>query len=128
MIHVGLDELKCFIFDHPDCLIVELLAELSQLFSGKSLAVFGSFEGGSKDLLHIFESTDSSAHTEAEVTEPFVVESDGPVLTQELHDVGNNTSLVSAAERVEVVLMETNERPQGLKDYFLASHVGYRLN
>jgi hypothetical protein len=51
------------------------------------------------------------SHPEAEVTEPFVIECNGPVFAEELYDVWNDSLLVSGAERVKIVLMKTNKTP-----------------
>lgn len=125
MVHVRLDELERLILDHPDRFVIKLFAEFSQLFPREALSVLCRIESSRKDRLNIVESTDGSTHAQTEVTKPLVIKCDGPVLTQELHDVGNNSSLVPTAQRVKVVLMEADERPQRLKDDFFASHVGY---
>ena len=57
-----------------------------------------------------------------------MVESDGPVLTQELNNVWNDALLESGSETVEVVLVQANEAPQTLKHNLFAAHVGHRVD
>lgn len=98
VVHVCLDELERFIFDHADGLIVELGAELENLFSRQALTLRCGFERRVGDLLDVVQVTNGVTHAQTEVTEPLVVESDSPVLTQELNNVRDNTSLVTCSQ------------------------------
>ena len=81
--------------DHPESVWLHQLLELVNLVSGDTLTVLSGFEGLFKDALNISHALNALSHSEAEVSEPLVVESDGPVLTEELNDVWNDTLFVS---------------------------------
>lgn len=75
------------------------------------------------DLLDVVQVANGVTHAQAEVPEPLVVESDSPILAQELNDVRNNASFVARSQRIEVVLVEADERPQRLQNHLLRTHV-----
>jgi len=52
-----------------------------------------------------------------------VVKGNGPILRQEFNHVGNDFGFIATPQLVEVVLVEANERPKRLKDYFFVTHV-----
>ena len=95
MVHVGLDELKGLVLDHPDSLWINKLLVLLHLLPGDAFAVFGRVECFLKDALDISHALNALSHAQAEVTEPLMVKCDTPVLTQELNDVGDNALLIS---------------------------------
>lgn len=128
MVHVCLDKLEGLILDHPNCFLVKHLLVFFKLLPWQTLTVLGGFERLVTNLLHIRKTTDSSTHAEAEISEPFVVKGDGPVFGEELNHIWNNTSCVSLSEGVQVVLVETNERPERLQHHLFTSHVGDGVN
>ena len=88
VIHVGLNELEGLLFDHASSLSLKHSAELLDHVAADTLPLLaGLVERVANDLLHVVESLDTLAHTQAEVSEPLVVECDGPVLAQELDSV-----------------------------------------
>lgn len=62
---------------------------LSMLCGGKSIV---------EDVDYVRQSFDSFSHSQAEVSEPLVVKTDRPVLTQELNYVGDDASVKSACK------------------------------
>jgi hypothetical protein len=40
-----------------------------------------------------------------------MIESDGPILAEELNDIWNDTLFISGTERVKIILMESDETP-----------------
>ena len=129
MVHVGLDELQSLILDGLDSSRVHVAAQLFKLLAGQSLALFdGLLCGFLKDFIHIRAFLNIFPHAEAEVSEPLMVEGDGPVLTEEFDNVGNDASLVTLSHLVEVVLMQSNETPERLKHDLFVTHVGNRIN
>jgi len=94
VVHVRLDELKRLILDHPDCLWINELLEALHLLPGDAFTAFGGLKCFLEDALDISHALDALSHAQAEVTEPLVVECDGPVLAQELNNVGNDALLV----------------------------------
>ena len=80
------------------------------------------------NLLDIIEGLDTLAHAEAEVTEPLMVEGDGPVLAEEFHSIGDDVVLVTLGQLIQVVLVKAHETPQALQDYLLVAHVRHRIN
>ena len=123
VIHVGLDELERLVLDHADGLVVELGAELQNLLTRQALTLGCGFESRVGDLLDVVQVANCVTHAQAEVPEPLVVESDSPVLAQELNDVRDDASLVARSERIEVVLVEADEGPERLQNHLLRSHV-----
>lgn len=123
VVHVGLDELERLVLDHANGLIVELGAELENLLTRQTLTFGGGFESRVGDLLDVVQVANGVTHAQAEVPEPLVVESDSPILAQELNDVRNNASFVARSQRIEVVLVEADERPQRLQNHLLRTHV-----
>lgn len=112
VVHVGLHELECLVFNHLDSLGVKLVAPLLDLIAAESLAlILGLVKRLPDDLLDIRQSLDALSHAQAEVSEPFVIEGNGPVLTQELNSVRNDTIGVALRQLVQVVFMEANEAP-----------------
>ena len=95
MIHICLDEFQGLVLDHSDCARVNHLLEVVNLISGDTLSILSCLESPLKNALDVCHLLDTLSHSEAEVSEPLVVESDGPVLAQELNDVRNNALLVS---------------------------------
>ena len=98
MVHVCLNELKSFILDHPSRLWVNQLLEFFHLISGDSLAVLGRLESLFKDILDVSHALNALSHSQAEVSEPLVVDCDGPVLAEELYDVWNDSLIVSSGQ------------------------------
>ena len=94
MIHVRLEELKGLLLNHPHCLRIYQLFELLDLVFCNALPVSGSLEGSLKDALDVRHRLNALPHAETEVTKPFVVESDSPVLTQEFDHVRNDFLIV----------------------------------
>jgi len=80
------------------------------------------------NLLDIIEGLDTLAHAEAEVTEPLMVEGDGPVLAEEFHSIGDDVVLVTLGQLIQVVFMKAYETPQALQDNLLVAHVRNRIN
>ena len=74
-------------------------------------------------LLHVCETLDAMSHSEAEVTEPFVVESDGPVLAEEFDGAGNYVRLEPRKELVEVIFVEAYKRPERLQNDLFVAHI-----
>ena len=112
VIHVGLNELEGLLFDHASSLSLKHSAELLDHVAADTLPLLaGLVERVANDLLHVVESLDTLAHTQAEVSEPLVVECDGPVLAQELDRVRDDAIVVARGKLVQVVLMEANEAP-----------------
>ena len=95
MIHICLDELQGLILDHPDSLRLNQLLEVLDLVSSDTLTILCGLEGLLQDALNVRHVLNGLAHSEAEVSEPLVVESDSPVLAEELHDVWDDALLVS---------------------------------
>jgi len=95
VIHICLDELQGFVLDHPDSVRLDHLLEIVNLLSIDTLTVLSGLEGLFKDALDVSHALNTLSHSKTEVSEPLVVESNSPVLTQELNDVRNNTLLVS---------------------------------
>ena len=115
VVHVGLDELEGLLLNHASGLAINHAAELLDQLAADALALFrGLVESVTDDLLHIVKGLDALAETQAEVAEPLVVESDGPVLAQELDCVRDDVVLVALRQFVQVVLMEAYETPQAL--------------
>ena len=100
MVHVHLDELEGLVLDHLDGLGIEELAQVAELFSGDSIAVLGALEGLLQDGLHVSQALNAVTHAQAEVTEPLVVESHGPVLGEELHHIRNDALLETRGKGV----------------------------
>jgi len=125
VVHVGLDELECLVLDHLHSLAVQLVAQLLDLVAAQTLALLvGLVERLANDCLDISKALDALPHAQAEVSEPLVVEGNGPVLTQELDGVRNDAIVIAVSQLVEVVLVEANEAPETLQDYLLVAHVG----
>lgn len=95
MVHVCLNELESLVLDHPDCLWIDHLFEFLHLLPSDAFSVLGGLECFLKNALDISHALDALSHSQAEVTEPLVVESNGPVLTQEFNHVRDNALLVS---------------------------------
>ena len=76
------------------------------------------------DLLHVIEGLYSLAHAQAEVTEPLMVEGDGPVLAEELDRIRDNVIIVARSQLIKIVLVEADEAPQTLQHDLLVAHVG----
>jgi hypothetical protein len=71
--------------------------------------VLGGLEAFDDDCNNIGETLDALSHAQAEIAEPLVVETNGPVLGQEFNNVGDYASVESACKRVEIVLVQANE-------------------
>ena len=123
MVHVCLDELKRLILDHPDCLRIDVLLELINLLSCDALTVLRGLESFFEDRLDISHSLNALSHAQAEVTEPLVVESDGPVLAEEFYHVRNDALIVSRGQGVEIVLVKSNKAPETLEDDLLTGAI-----
>ena len=80
VIHVGLDELQCLVFDVLDCLIVEFFTQVLNLFACDALSMFCSLETFDDDGDHIGETLDALSHAETEIAEPLVIKTNRPVL------------------------------------------------
>ena len=129
VVHVSLNELQSLILDHLDSVLVKHGRELLDVVSAKTLALLaGLIEGKANNVLDIVETLDALTHAQAEVSEPLVVEGNGPVLTEELHCVWNDSVVESVGQLVEIVLVEANETPQTLQDDLLITHVSHRVN
>jgi len=85
-------------------------------------------QGLSQNILNVLQAFDSVTHAQAEIAEPFMVESDGPVLGQEFDHIGDDLGLLSTPELVEIVLVQADEGPEGLQDDLLVAHVGDRVD
>ena len=95
------------------------------MISAKALALLACLvEGYSNDVLNILQALDTLSHTQAEVSEPLVIQSDCPILAEEFNRIWNDSICESLSQGVKIVLMETNETPQTLQDDLLATHVG----
>ena len=129
VVHVSLNELQSLILDHLDSVLVKHGRELLDVVSAKTLALLaGLIEGKANNVLDIVETLDALTHAQAEVSEPLVVEGNGPVLAEELHCVWNDSVVESVGQLVEIVLVEANETPQTLQDDLLITHVSHRVN
>ena len=129
MVHVGLDELKGLVLNHLHGLRVELVAQLLDLVTAQAFALLvGFLKCLANDCLDISETLYALPHTQAEVSEPLVVEGDGPVLAQELNGVGNDVVVIAICQLIEVVLVESNETPETLQNDLFITHVGHRVN
>ena len=95
MIHICLDELQGLVLDHPDSVRLDHLLEFVDLLSCDTFTVFSGLKGLLKNGLDVSHALNTLSHSEAEVSEPLMVESNSPVLTQEFNDVRNNTLFVS---------------------------------
>jgi len=80
MVHVGLDELECLIFNHLHRCVAKIVTHLSKVLSAQAKAAFRLVKGFAHHCLHVNQAFNRLAHTEAEVTEPLVIERHGPVL------------------------------------------------
>ena len=125
MIHVCLNELKSLVLDHSCRLWLNKLLEVVHLFSGNAFSILGGFKGSLEDVLDVGHSLDALSHSQAEVTEPLVIDCDSPVLTEEFNGVWNDALIVSRSQGVQVVLVKSNETPNALQHNFLASHVSH---
>ena len=129
VVHVGLDELKGLLLDHAGCTWLKHGAKLLNHVSANALPLLaGLVEGMADNLLDIIEGLDTLAHAEAEVTEPLMVEGDGPVLAEEFHSIGDDVVLVALGQLIQVVFMKAYETPQALQDNLLVAHVRNRIN
>lgn len=128
VVQVSLDELESLIFDHLDALAGHLVGVLHQLFAVQSKSLLAVLERLVQDSLHILKSLNTVPHAEAEVTEPFVVECNSPVLGQELDNIGNDLGFLTRPQLIEVILVETNEGPERLEDDLLVAHIGNGIN
>ena len=95
MIHICLNELKGFILDHSWRGRLNELLEFIHLLSCDTFSILCGLEGPLKNILNVRHSLDALSHSQAEVSEPFMIESNCPVLTQEFNGIWNNTLLVS---------------------------------
>ena len=111
VVHVCLDKLEGLVLDHLDCLWINKFLEVFHLFPRDALTIFGGLKCFLKNALNISHALNTLSHAQAEVTEPFMVKCDGPVLTKELNNVGNYALIVSHSQRVEIVFMQANETP-----------------
>ena len=74
MVHVGLNELKRFIFDHLGGFWIKHTTQLLDLLTAETFTFFvGLIERLSNDVLDISKALDALSHAKAEVSEPFVV-------------------------------------------------------
>ena len=90
--HVGLDELEGLLLDHASGLSLEHSVELIDHVEADTLYLLA---GLVERVLHVVESLNTLAHTQALVTEPLVVERDGPVLAQEIDCVQDDAIVVA---------------------------------
>ncbi len=81
VVHIGFNEFESFIFDHLHCLLIQLGTQFAQLRARKTKASLCLIEGLLQDRLDVGQSTDTLTHTQAEVTEPFMVQRNSPVFT-----------------------------------------------
>ena len=129
MVHIGLDKFEGLFLNHATSLAVHHGAQLLNHFATDTFPLFrGLIECMPDNLLHVVQSLDTLSKPEAEVTEPLVVESDRPILAEELDSVRNNVILVPLSQLIQVILMKSDETPQTLKDNLLMTHVGDRVN
>jgi hypothetical protein len=98
MVHIGLDELECLVFDVLYRLVIKFLTQVLNLLACNALAVLRCLEAFNDDCNHVRETLDSLSHSEAEIAEPFVIETNSPVLRKEFNNVGYDTSVKSACE------------------------------
>ena len=80
------------------------------------------------DLLNIIKGLNALAHTQAEVSEPLMIQSDCPVFRQELYSVRNDVIVVAFSQLVEVVFVQAYEGPQTLQDNLFITHIGDRID
>lgn len=80
------------------------------------------------DFLNIIKGLDALAHTQAEVSEPLVIQSNRPVFGQELHSVRNDAIIVAFSQLIEIVLMKAYKGPQTLQNDLFIAHVGDRVD
>jgi hypothetical protein len=90
--------------------------------------VFGHLKCLSNEVLDIFESLNTLAHSQAEVSEPLMVESDSPVFREEFSNVRDNTVFVTFCQLVHIVLVEPDETPKTLQDNFFMAHICNGIN
>ena len=91
------------------------MTQLLDLLTAQSFALLVSLiKRLANDLLDIYKTLNALSHAQAEVSEPLMIESNCPVLTEELDSVGNNAVLVAVCQLVEVILMKSNETPETL--------------
>lgn len=57
-----------------------------------------------------------------------MIQSDSPVLREEFNHVRDNFSFSTLGKLIEVVLVESDERPQTLEHHFLVAHVGHGVD
>ena len=79
MVHVGLDELERLLLDHAHCLRIHQLLKLGYLLSGYAFAILRRFEGLFQNRLDVAHALSALPQAQAEVAEPLMVQSDGPV-------------------------------------------------
>lgn len=74
--------------------------------------------------MDVLQLVDPLSHFEAEVAEPFVVESHCPVFRKEFDNVGDYACFVSGGKSVKVVFMESDKGPKRLDNHVFGAHVG----
>ena len=112
VVHVSLNELKGFIFDHLSGLWIKHGAQLFDLFAAKTFAfLVRLIESLSDDSLDILEALDTLSHAQTEISKPFVIQSNCPVFAQELNGIWDYSIFIAISQLVQVVLMETNKAP-----------------
>ena len=126
MVHVSLDELERFIFNHLGCFWVKHTAQLLDLLTAETFTFFVSLiERLSNNVLNISKALDALSHAKAEVSEPFVVQSNSPVFAEELDSIWNDAIFIAVSQLIQVVFVKTHETPQALQDYLFVTHVSH---
>ena len=96
VVHISLNELKSFIFDHLSGLWIKHGAKLFDLFAAETFAFLVCLiERLSDNSLDILEALNALSHAKAEVSEPFVIKSNCPIFAQELNGVWNDSILIA---------------------------------
>ena len=90
--HVGLDELEGLLLDHASGLSLEHSVELIDHVEADTLSLLA---GLVERVLHVVESLNTLAYTQAKVAKPLVVERDGPVQAQEIDCVQDDAIVVA---------------------------------
>ena len=125
MVHVSLNELKCFVFNHLSGFWIKHTAQLLDLLTAETFTFLVSLiERLSNDVLDISKTLNTLPHAKAEVSKPFVVQSNSPVFAKELDSVWNDAILIAVSQLIQVVFVKTYKTPQALQDDFFVTHIG----
>jgi len=68
------------------------------MFSGDSLAIPRYFQSLFEDGLNFIHILGTFTHAKAEISKPFMIKSDGPVLTQEFNYIRDNSFFITTTK------------------------------